>query len=75
MRVYSGIENIRLENSLGSSPTDPESGEGIGLHNMRRRLQLLYRDYSLDYGRKGDIFVVQLNINLNSYADIELPDR
>ncbi len=78
-KIKLGIEliqhqlKIEVHNSLGTAKANP-SEEGIGLANMRRRLELLYRDYSLVYGEKGNNFVVELNINLNSYADIELLD-
>ena len=66
--------NISLLNSLGAMPVDPTEGAGIGLINMQRRLQLLYHDYGFLYEQRDDKFVVELNINLKSYADFELPD-
>lgn len=66
---------IEVANPLGTSSVTSESNEGIGLQNIQRRLELLYHDYSFHYGRKENNFVVELNVNLNSYANLELPDR
>ena len=42
---------------------------GIGLKNVRRRLDLLYKDtYSLDIQSNTDKFTVDLIINLNKDA-------
>ncbi len=66
---------IMVQNPAGTAPSGPAKNEGIGLANMRRRLQLLYREHSFEYARRDDTFVVELYINLDSYADLELPDR
>jgi len=66
---------IELHNPLGSVPLSTDSGAGIGLANMQRRLELLYHDYQFSHGQRENSFVVELHINLKSYADIELPDR
>ncbi len=40
-----------------------DSSNGIGLQNLRRRLDLIYSDrYSLQYGRQGDEYVAELMI-------------
>ena len=41
---------------------------GIGLQNLRRQLQLLYQDHSLDISSTNGIFHVSLHINLDSYG-------
>jgi two-component system LytT family sensor kinase len=44
-----------------------QGSSGIGLQNVRERLQLLYPGrYELHYGRQDDEFVVTLKININS---------
>ena len=75
--------NISLvQNSLDVSVINPIEGssvqsngeEGIGLPNLRRQLELLYRDYSFVHYEKDNHFVVNLRINLASYAGFELFD-
>ncbi len=66
--------SVSMQNPLGDISVKNDEGEGIGLANMRRRLELLYRDHRFDYGKKEGNFVVALNINLNSYAGFELLD-
>lgn len=54
-----------VENTIPSQAVKKESG-GIGLKNVKRRLDLLYRDnYSLHTERKDDRFFVSLTLNLN----------
>jgi two-component system LytT family sensor kinase len=75
--------NIRLKNKQlkvvirnpSISPSiKQEQGEGIGLSNIQRQLQLLYREYNFNFGKEGKDFVVTLEINLTSYAGFELFD-
>jgi sensor histidine kinase YesM len=69
-QLYVGITNPVVE-----TPHKTPGEEGIGLSNIRRRLQLLYRDFSLQTYLKENTFKVELNTNLSSYAGIELFDR
>jgi LytS/YehU family sensor histidine kinase len=64
-----------LQNPLGTASVKPRPDEGIGLSNIARQLQLLYRDYHFIFEPRGNNFIVQLDINLNSYAGTELFDR
>jgi two-component system LytT family sensor kinase len=71
---------LKLHNGkLILNTTNPVSNEailseGTGLLNLRRQLELLYKDFSLDYGIKDKQFYLELMINLNSYAGNELFD-
>ena len=47
-----------------------EVQEKIGLSNVRRQLELMYRDFNLGIDNLADNFNVNLHINLNSYATI-----
>lgn len=64
-----GIFYFQIKNSLSLqaiSNTQKTKTGGIGLKNVRRRLDLLYKDaYSLDIQQSTDNFVVNLTINLN----------
>lgn len=47
-----------------------ETEEGIGLENVKRQLQLLYKIYSLDIADNDSTFEVNLFIDLKSYEPI-----
>jgi LytS/YehU family sensor histidine kinase len=58
--------NFTARNSYsGALQTDSRDGTGIGLKNVRKRLDLIYEDrYTLNINRSKDQFVVQLNLKL-----------
>lgn len=52
------VENIKPENSS-------KSEHGIGLENIKRRLELVYKNkYSLNIKNKGNTFLIELELNL-----------
>ena len=61
-KLYFDIENTK-ENR---QPTETEAS--IGLRNVKRQLELMYGDYSLQVENKEERFRVSLYINLKSYA-------
>jgi LytS/YehU family sensor histidine kinase len=63
-----------IKNQFTSSSIKPEQDEGIGLSNIQRQLELLYREYSFTFGKEENDFIVTLDINLTSYAGFELFD-
>ena len=67
--------SVRIQNPVVGASVPSASDEGIGLSNIGRQLQLLYRDYHFNFEVKDNDFVVQLDINLTSYAGTELFDR
>ena len=42
--------------------------EKIGLSNLRRQLELQYKDYNLTLNKNGSVFTVSLKINLSSHV-------
>ncbi len=57
--------SFRVENSVASVNSSGDKSSGIGLHNMKRRLELLYKGrYSLETSQNGNIFVSNLSITL-----------
>ncbi|HEV8286705.1 MAG TPA: histidine kinase [Chitinophagaceae bacterium] len=58
------IENTK-ENGIASKVTD-----NIGLSNIRRQLELLYKDYDMQVLNGSLVFKVQLTVNLRSHAKI-----
>jgi two-component system LytT family sensor kinase len=65
---------VIIRNQFTVSSIKQEEGEGIGLSNIQRQLQLLYREYNFTFGKEEQDFVVKLEINLTSYAGFELFD-
>ena len=67
--VFFGIVNSKEQN------VTPQQ-EGIGLGNIRRQLELTYRDdYSLDI-QEGDLFYrLSLRINIRTHEPVELHDH
>jgi LytS/YehU family sensor histidine kinase len=69
------IDNILYLEVLNKyNPQDvsiKDNSKGIGLVNVQRRLNLLYRDaHTLQMKNDGDMFSVILKINLNKYAPV-----
>ncbi len=60
---------FRIENSAEPVPSSNKS-ETIGLQNIKRQLELLYKEHELTTANKDGIFTVQLNINLDSYGKV-----
>ena len=63
--VSNGDINFRIENSKPlTHPAENEQG-GVGLENLRRRLDILYRGkHSLEILDKEDMYAVSLQLNL-----------
>lgn len=56
---------FECENMIDQERETNATHGGLGLTNIRRRLQLLYKnDYRLDYGKRGNEFIVKLEIPL-----------
>jgi two-component system LytT family sensor kinase len=70
VEIHLSIQN-RLLNFVVRNSADPSAGvepvkENIGLSNLRRQLQLLYKDYNLNTQQNGSVFTTILRINLSS---------
>jgi sensor histidine kinase YesM len=66
--------SLTVENPCTPPSVKQEQDQGIGLSNIQRQLELLYRKYDFTFGAEGKNFVVKLDINLTSYAGFELFD-
>ena len=68
LQVKNGVLYFSIRNNAEKN-TAPASTNKIGLSNTRRQLELLYRDYELETGLTGEIFTVELKINLSSHGE------
>ena len=57
-----------VKNSSEQSPGDTVIKENIGLSNLRRQLELLYKDYNLSVSQGNSVFTASLKINLASHV-------
>jgi len=65
-------ENSKPSNKVRSN--GPDNHRGIGLHNVRRRLDLLYpNQYKLNIYEEEDAFLVVLKVNLTPENDEQAP--
>lgn len=58
------IENSKAEDAVNVKQ------ENIGLNNIRRQLELLYPEHTLEIESGNSRFLITLNINLNKYATV-----
>jgi hypothetical protein len=69
LKLNSGLLQFDITNSKDETEVD-EIQESIGLSNVRRQLQLMYKDYDLKIKNLGNTFNVRLTLNLNSNGAI-----
>lgn len=74
VELKSGMLMVKVSNPVVSASVASTGEEGIGLPNLRRQLELLYRDYSFVHEIRNNLFCVDLQINLLSYVGFELFD-
>lgn len=70
--IYLSSDKKQLEfivkNSVEGSPGEKPVRENIGLSNIRRQLELLYKDYDLSLQQSDRMFTATLKINLASHV-------
>jgi two-component system LytT family sensor kinase len=69
IRVDRGRLTYTVENSKDDG-TRESSSKNIGLVNVRRRLELTYKDYNLDIRDEANRYRVSLSLNLESHVEI-----
>lgn len=69
MKVHNGLLDFAIENTRESGDCD-KVNDNIGLKNVRRQLELMYREYDLQVLKGTDNFRVMLKVNLRNYAKI-----
>jgi len=60
------IENTREQAEI----IKPQENNKIGLENIKRQLELMYREYDLNVENQADSFKVVLKVNLNKYGKV-----
>jgi hypothetical protein len=68
MRLQNSVLNFNVENT--KELRENNSNESIGLNNVRRQLELMYKDYDMNVQNEDSVFKVSLKINLKSHAKI-----
>ena len=69
VKLQQGRLTFTIENTKESN-TIEEIRDNIGLCNVRRQLELMYKEYDLQLTNEPHIFSVRLYINLTSYAQV-----
>ncbi|HVG42436.1 MAG TPA: histidine kinase, partial [Chitinophagaceae bacterium] len=67
-KVQDGILKFSVKNTKENNNLEC-TGATIGLNNVKRQLELLYKEYDLQVLSETSVFIVLLTINLNSYAN------
>jgi hypothetical protein len=71
--LQDSLLNFSLKNSKERSNAEDLSAK-IGLSNVKRQLELLYREYDMQVMNEDSLFLITLTINLKSHAKYDLPD-
>jgi two-component system, LytTR family, sensor kinase len=69
VKLQNGLLNFNIENTKETN-TAEEIRDNIGLRNVRRQLELMYKEYDLQLKNEPNVFSVSLFINLTSYAQV-----
>ncbi|MEO5501596.1 MAG: sensor histidine kinase [Ginsengibacter sp.] len=73
LELWDGLLKFCIKNSKERSNTEDLSAK-IGLSNVKRQLELLYREYDMQVMNEDSLFLISLTINLKSHAKYDLPD-
>ncbi|MEO8148828.1 MAG: histidine kinase [Bacteroidia bacterium] len=65
---------LKIINPVAMQSVKTENEEGIGLSNIKRQLELLYRKHKFSHSEKKNTFTIDLQIDLSSYSANELFD-
>jgi sensor histidine kinase YesM len=69
MTVQNGILEFNIENTKEQNGKKLND-ENIGLTNVRRQLELLYKEYEVSIISEAAVFKVFLTVNLREYANL-----
>ena len=68
LKEQNGIIEFSIENDVETVQNAKDTKEKLGLQNVKRRLELLYKEYSFSAKEEGNRFKVLITININSYG-------
>ena len=69
MSLHDGMLEFHIENTKEQNGKK-SNDENIGLTNVRRQLELLYKEYEVSIKSEDTLFKVFLKINLRQYANL-----
>src|SRR5262249_26630952 len=69
IQVRKGQLHFNIQNTKDTNQSEP-SVRSVGLVNVKRQLELSYRDYQLDVRNEDHLFTVNLFLNLESHVEI-----
>jgi two-component system, LytTR family, sensor kinase len=69
LTLKEGLLTFNIENSKESATAEIVT-DNIGLSNVRRQLELMYRDYKIDVRNEPSVFKVDLSIKLDSHGTL-----
>jgi len=69
MQVEKSYLNFIVENTKDPNPRHSGTNN-IGLNNVRRQLELMYKEFRLDVHNGNSTFKVHLTVNLNNHVEI-----
>ena len=72
LQLQDGILKFMVKNTKENNVSQCEN-TNIGMQNVRRQLELLYKEYDMQVINEKSVFIVLLTINLESYAKNNLP--
>ena len=69
MKLQNSVLNFNIENTKENNDNQTVQ-ENIGLSNVKRQLELMYKDYDMQVQHENSFFKVHLTINLKDHAKI-----
>jgi len=69
LEVKNGLLDFRIENSKDTSPVRKDN-KNIGLMNIKRQLELTYKEYSIDISDQEHVFKIHLSVNLENHVEL-----
>lgn len=64
--------SVETRNSILENSVKTDNSHGIGQPNIKKQLEILYKEHSFKSEARHNEYYVTMNINLNSYVDFEL---
>lgn len=75
LTVISGKLEFKVENSIESDTGIPSGKENIGHQNLKRQLELMFKESEFSVEGKNNVYTAILKINLDSYVTNKLHHR